>query len=105
MVEGKRVVKMNTTDGALVTDLTGDLRSAEKSIILTSGRQEARAAETSLRKIVVAMPFGRTALEKEEGYSEFQTPQIYHRREVSGDPLSHDGNACCLRRGCGEDHN
>ena len=35
MVEGKRVVKMNTTDGALVTDLTGDLRSAEKSIILT----------------------------------------------------------------------
>jgi nucleoside 2-deoxyribosyltransferase len=63
---------MNTTDGALVTDLTGDLRSAEKSIILTSGRQEARAAETSLRKIVVAMPFGRTALEKRKAILNFR---------------------------------
>ncbi len=62
---------MNTTDGALATDLTDDLRSAEKSIVLTS-RQEARAAETSTRKIVVAMPFGRTDLEKRKAILNFR---------------------------------
>src|SRR4051794_22674368 len=63
---------MNTIGGALATDLEDGVRSAEKSIILTSSRQEARAVEPSLRKIVVAMPFGKTAVEKRKAILNFR---------------------------------
>jgi hypothetical protein len=81
---------MNTTDGALATDLEDDVRSAEKSIILTSSRQEARAVETSLRKIVVAMPFGKTALEKRKAILNFRRLKyiIEHKCQVIPSPTT-----------------
>jgi hypothetical protein len=63
---------MSTTDRGPATNTKDDLRSVEKSIISAPGRQEARSTETSKRKIVVAMPFGRTDLEHRKAILNFR---------------------------------